>query len=341
MRVPLAGPILAIALAAGAAALAAADEPPLTVAVLRGDGILIPIATRQGDRWVNRWPEPRKRLSVPVRLGDLPRRWWGKVEPTGSWHAWLVDGTQTLATVQRPAWYPSLCRRGIGLQTDVTARPPLPPPDTSPYPKLGIAATTRLPFRRVETLEGGHRMGAALAAALARPVADAEARLYLQQHASENFRSAPDTPPHPSTGYTLTPPRSMPGTLRVERLYRVPVADRRSLIYYEAARRYPEPTPAPPPSPDCQGMTFASGWFVTTGDAVPDPLPVNIQLASCDYDGVLLLNPLGYMPTPRGALVIAEFTSWERELYVVLRARPDRLQPEMLLTTDGGRCNPD
>ena len=98
MRVTLAGAIVALALAAGAAGSAAADEPPLALAVLRGDGILIPIATRQGDRWVNRWPEPRKRIAVPVRLGDLPRRWWGKVEPTGAWHAWLVDGTQTLAT---------------------------------------------------------------------------------------------------------------------------------------------------------------------------------------------------------------------------------------------------
>ena len=322
-------------LGAGSAAPRAARPGPVIYAVLRGDGILIPVATRTGDRWSNAWPEPAKRVSVPVRLGDLPKRWWGRAEPAAAWHAWLVDGTRTIATVSRPTWYPSLCRKGIGLLTDVTARPPLPRPETSPYPKLGLAATTPQPFQLVETLEAGHPMWTPLTRALARPVADAEARLYLQQYMGEDFRAAFEGGDN-GIGRYSKPPRELPGQLRVDRIYRVPVGGGRALFYYEATRRYPEGSPSYPMR--CEGLTFASGWFVSGGE-VPATLPLNVRLASCEYDGVQVMQPLGYVPDGRGAVLVAQFSSWDRELYAVIRADRQRRDPDVVLTTEGGRCD--
>jgi hypothetical protein len=347
MRGALVGSIVAATcLVIGTGEPRAADPPPVTFAVLRGDGILIPFATRAGDRWTNAWPEPEKRVSVPVRIGDLPKRWWGKTEPTAAWHAWLIDGTLTLATVERPAWYPSLCRRGIGLQTNVTARPPFPPPETSPYPKLGIATTAPLPFQPVEVLDRGHPLRAPLTAALAKPVADGEARLYLEQHVGEEFRRTFDGPEFGSgrsSSHVRKSPRSLPGTLRVERVFRVPVGEGRSLFYFEAARRYPEGSQTtmlgqqPRPLP-CEGMTFARGWFISDGAEVPVELPVNVQLATCEYEDVVVMLPLGYLATERGALLIVQFSSREREMYAVVRADRRRREPEMMLVTAGGGC---
>jgi hypothetical protein len=151
---------------------------------------------------------------VPVRLGDLPKRWWGEAGPTGAWHAWLIDGTRTLATVRRPTWYPSLCRKGIGLLTDVTGEPPFPRPETSPYPKLGLAATSPLPFQAVEALDYGHPIWAPLTRALVKPVGDTESRLFLYRHMSEDFRAAFDDPTGGSRHYPDRPPRELPGLLR-------------------------------------------------------------------------------------------------------------------------------
>jgi hypothetical protein len=84
-------------------------------------------------------------------------------------------------------------------------------------------------------------------------------------------------------------------------------------------------------------MTFASGWFISGGE-VPATIPVNVRLASCRYDGVHVMQPLGYLPDAHGAIVLAQFSSWEDERYAVIRAdRRDR-EPDVILTADGGRC---
>lgn len=340
MRAILVGTILAAA--CGAGALRAANQAPVTFAVVRGDGILIPFATRAGDRWRNTWPVPVKRVDVPVRLGDLPARWWGPTEPTGAWHAWFVDGTRTVATVLRPAWYPTHCLRGVGLQTNLSANPPLPPPTVSPYPKLGLAATAPIAFRQVEALDERSALWAPLLAALAKPFADGEARLHLQQANEDTRAPGIDSPPRLAMR-ALRPPRTQPGAVRLERLYRMPVGDERFLYYFEAARRYPEP-PGPPaddlrPTPlPCDGLTFGSGWFVSAGTALPARLPVDVTLAACDYYGARVMLPLGHLVEGDTSFWFGQVEQYEGESYVVLRVTASRPDVEVVVATAGGRC---
>jgi hypothetical protein len=340
MRAVRIGAIVAsAAIAASLHQLRAAEPPPITIAVVRGDGILIPFATRTGDRWTNTWPTPAGRIDIPVRLADLPKPWWGKAGPAATWHAWFVDGGSATATVDRPAWYLSYCQHGVGLQTGVTARPPLAPQTVRPYPKLGLAATGEVAFQRIESLDSRHPIGAALLDVLAKPFRDSEAREYL---------ALANPGPDESSLRPARPPVQQPGALRLDGLHRMPRSDGQFLYYYEVSRRYPEATAASPASagpgrhaaPDtCAGVSFATGWFVGTATKVPAGIPVRVDLMSCDYDRALLMQPLGSLTDGRGAYWIAQMSGWDRERYVVLRANAKRAAPDVLVSTPAGRCD--
>ena len=124
---------LTLCLAGGLGVLQAADSLPVTIAVLRGDGVLVPIVTRTGNKWTNTWPVPLKAADVPLGLDGIPKRWWGKPGPTPTWHAWQIDGVTSEVAVERPSWYLAHCQQGVGLKTSLTARPPVPPPTVQPY----------------------------------------------------------------------------------------------------------------------------------------------------------------------------------------------------------------
>ena len=319
-------------------ALRAADPPAVTFAVIRADGILIPFATRAGRRWSNAWPQPERRRTVPIRVADLPARWWGRTGVSTTWHAWTVDGRATVATIARPAWYPAHCQKGVGLQTDV--RPPgrLPPLAVTPYPKLGLASTTPVAFERVETLDERSPMWAPLLKALAKPFAADEARVYLLRLSGEG-----PAPP-------LKHPRGLPGAVRLERLYRMPLRDGWFAYYYEATRQYPAAVEATRPdapsssasqvSDACEGASLGVGWFVANTAEPPARLSVDVDLMSCDYDRAWTMLPLGYLPDGEGGLLISQFSGPNREVYAVLRMDARRSAPALVFGTPGGRCGP-
>ena len=98
---------LSLCLAGSLGLLHAADTPAVTIAVLRGDGTLLPIATRSGNRWAHTWPVPAKRNEVPLDMDGIPKRWWGKPGPTKTWRAWQVDGTtaDVVSNGRRGTWH--------------------------------------------------------------------------------------------------------------------------------------------------------------------------------------------------------------------------------------------
>jgi hypothetical protein len=322
------GAALAACIAAAAAARGGGDVSAISFAVLRGDGILIPFATRAGDRWHNPWPKPARRVAVPTRLSDVPARWWGAGPPTTTWHAWLVDGQRTIATVQRPTWYPAPCRRGIGLQTDVTGRPPLPHASTWPYPKLGLATSAPVAFGRIESIAETHPLWMALLAALPARFTAGETSMFHQQ-AGEAFRRAFEED-------EAGTPRGRPahrqrGAVRLERLYRAPLDDDRFVHYFEARRRFA-------PSDGCASGTFASGWFVSDGATLPTQLPMQLTLVSCRDDGVRVMLPLGYVREPGATLWFAQLDESGRERYLVVRATSRQEKPDVAIDTAAGDC---
>ena len=52
------------------------ENERFTLAVVRRDSIAIPFATYDGKRWKNSWPAPESRVTAPIVLADVPKRWW-------------------------------------------------------------------------------------------------------------------------------------------------------------------------------------------------------------------------------------------------------------------------
>ena len=66
-----------MALLAPALPLAAPNAAPFLLALVRDDGVMLPIASHDRGRWRMPWPLPAKEADVPVRLEDCPLAWWG------------------------------------------------------------------------------------------------------------------------------------------------------------------------------------------------------------------------------------------------------------------------
>jgi hypothetical protein len=326
--------VLGALVAAGLGTLQAADQIPVTVAVLRGDGVLVPIATRTGKTWSQTWPVPVKAADVPLEVDDVPKRWWGKAGPTKTWRAWQIDGTSREVTVERPTWYLAHCQQGVGLKTALTARPPIPPPTVQPYPKLGLASSAPMTFKRIEALDQSSPLWIPMVDAVSKAVNRGEDEFARQR------MSPMSGPPHP-----IPPAERAKVPVRIESLYRMPLRGGRFVYYVEATKRYGmpplaagRPSPAATPRRDgCSTMSFANGWFAIGEGEVPE-LETFVRVTSCEYDNVWLMLPLGYIDDGDEPVWIAQFTGWSAERYSLVRWQAEKKDTAAILDTHGGWC---
>jgi hypothetical protein len=328
---------LALCLAGGLGVLQAADPPAVTIAVLRGDGVLVPIVTRTGHKWTNTWPVPLKAADVPLGLDGVPRRWWGKPGATTTWHAWQIDGVTSETAVERPTWYLAHCQQGVGLKTPLTAQPPVPPPTVQPYPKLGLASSSRLAFKRIEPVDQADPMWTKVTDVVGAATSKTEDEMGGPPRVNVAAQ-----PKHP------TPPADRARVAaRVEALYRLPWAAGQSLYYVEATKRYGMPplpadrkAAAPSPKGGCSVMTFANGFFVAgAGEVIPPP-PLNVRVTSCDYDTVSLILPLGAVGEGKAQVWIGQVTGWDYESFAGFRWDEAAGKIADVFFTHGGWCVP-
>jgi hypothetical protein len=329
---------LVTCLAGSLGVLQAADPRPVTIAVLRGDGVLVPIVTRTGNKWANTWPVPLKRADVPLGLDGIPRRWWGKPGATTTWHAWQIDGTTSEVAIERPTWYLAHCQQGVGLKTSLTARPPLPPPTTQPYPKLGLASTSPLTFTRIEPVDSTDAMWMKVVDAVSAATSAGEDAMTGIPQMNAPWQARHPTPPEERAKVST----------RIEALYRVPQGNGRSLYYVEATKRYGMPplsadrkAPAATPLKGCSVMTFANGFFVAGAEEAIAPPELKARVTSCDYEGVSLMLPLGAVGEGAAQVFIGQMTGWDYESYAGLRW-DERGKIADVFFTHGGWCvDPD
>ena len=329
---------LAVCLAGALGVLHAADAPAVTIAVLRGDGILIPIATRSGSRWTHTWPVPIKAADVPLALDGIPKRWWGKPGPVATWHTWQIDGSVARVAVERPTWYLAHCLQGVGLKTSLTGRPPLPPPTTQPYPKLGLASSAPISFHRVEPVDQSDRLWM--------PIVD---KVDAAMKAAEDAMTG-----IPMMNVEYQPKHPMPAAdrakvpTRIESLYRAGLGGGRVLYFVEATKRYGMPplpadrtAKAPTPQKGCSVMTFGSGFFLVGDDGVVPVPKLRAALSSCDYDSVSLMLPLGVVEDDGQRTWIGQLTGWDYESFVGFQWSAKEAGVAEVFTTRGGWCLED
>ncbi len=146
--------ILALSLLAigGIGLTAREDRTPFALAILRRDGILVPFAVSEGNKWSSPWPIPKFKLEAPIAFSDIPRDWWGRVAPAETWTAWPIGSDPRAVHVIGPVVFSAHCLSNIGLRTDYKSAEPLAPADQEHQPKDGVATTGSATIGAVEIL---------------------------------------------------------------------------------------------------------------------------------------------------------------------------------------------
>jgi hypothetical protein len=321
--------LAAAALSAHAQETAPPNTAPLTLAILRRDGVLIQFATWSGKAWGNTWPVPKKHAETPITLDELPKRWWGKAAPPATWHAWTRDGRQAALHPTTPTWYLAHCQQGTGIRTDFAAASPAPPPVEQPYPKDGVAASAAVAFQPIGVLSQTSPVWKALSQALPARVTVEEDRV-IKRYVSAGWT-------HPYTHGRDTFP------VTVEALYRMPTDGGQFLHYFEAVKRYGRRRPkgwTEPPwrDPDCDLVTFIAGWFPAgNGDTAVTLGEIRIVLTTCDFADADVMLPLASLTWQGKPHWIVQYSGWGRESYELLQVAPGAL-PARILQTQGGSC---
>lgn len=288
------------------------------VAVLRRDGIALPFAAFDGDRWTMKWPAQLTALDIPATLAAIPPSWWGG-DPPQRWRAWrAAGGPGNPIEVTAPTVYPQHCRPRLGLRTSYKSPEPLPPVGIEPHPKDGLAISGGATLEPIESVDP--RAWPALTMTLLDALNRVEDTTVLKVRRGAGWN-------HPLSGEER---RKLP--IRLEAWYRAPAVEAGETVsYIEAVRQVP-------PGADDQGCgleTFFSGWVRHRGDAVVSPITVQGRVAYCDRVGVQHIFPFGRLTLEGKMFWIYQLSGWDSEWYDVTQVSPGKVRD--VLEVFGGR----
>jgi len=314
--------VLAALVTAGPFARATSPgQGPFTLGVVRRDGIMIPFATYDGQRWVNTWPEPKADLEVPISLRDVPKQWWGRAGMPPSWTFWSLDGKSRPLKILAPARLKVHCEGAVGLRTDYLPMAPPPPPAQHHQPKDGLAVSATMPIEPVEVLNNRQPEWGDTAQQLQYPVSSAEETVIGKM-------------------------RDWPSTVSPEQRARTPskleVLCRSSgqtpdnpIFYFEAVKQYDKPLNPQWAPANCNMMTFVGGFLRKGADGKPR---VNewVAITDCNARSVDYLLPLGVLKLNGRIIWIVQFSGFGHERYTLLDVTEQGMVN--LLNTHGGGC---
>jgi hypothetical protein len=286
--------------------------------------VIVPFVGYDGGRWTNRWPEPGRRIDIPISIDATPKSWWVRDVPLPAWNAWPVQGDPRAIRVRNPVNLTVQCERHVGLQTDYSSTAPPVPRDMQPHPKDGLATSGDVAVERVEFLTSASPDWARVLDAIKDPFAAAEAK------AAEN-----------STRFTAQDPRrTAQFPVEIEVLFKSqgPKAGTQ-VFYFEAVRRYsrrPSAT-AFTIAPDRRPLTYGAGWGIAEA-AGPVKLlgPVTVELSDNERENLLYVLPLGTFRIGDRRYWAVQRAGWGFERYEILElAEPET---KVAFKTAGGSC---
>jgi hypothetical protein len=292
------------------------------VAIVRDDGLVLPVATLDRGRWRTPWPSPVKEAEVPVRLDDCPLAWWGLAAPPRQWTLYTSDASPRPFTVDRATWVPTYCQQQVVLQSRAARREPMRRPEGSRVPKHGVAVTGDAAITLPRAVEAESAEGRALLDAV-QAAFNREERLMLARD------------------YFAVYSPSVPGDVRD----RLPVhalsihagpARIGGLAYYvELERRYPRRSP--PNLQWCDEVTYMTGWAHQGEDDRLELSLIGIDVTSCLLDSVVRITPHAIIDSPRGPVWLLEEYRSHAEAYSLFLA-PDRTGHDLLVRRFAGFC---
>ena len=315
------GLVLAAAVASPHAQPPARPQPPERgmLAVLRGDGIILPFAIFKGDSWSKPWPYPTVTTEVPITLASVPGRWWGG-EPFPEWAAVLSGGETRPLRLIAPVVVPVCEERRIGVRTDYRSRERPAGLVVQPYPKDGLAVTSGVGVEPIEAVAADSDRQA-LTRTLANAIHEAEEETIRRLRGKTDFE-------HP---FQRAARRGVAPQL--EAWYRAPMdAHGWTLSWIEAVKRYP-------PGPEDQGCgleTIVSGW-VQRNALEPSPRTnLTARVTYCDREGITYMLPFGLVRTRSRLHWVYQLSGTGQEWYQVMQVSPGRLKPVVEYFGGGG-----
>jgi hypothetical protein len=329
--------LVAIVAAAAAAAGPVPVSPPAaaqsrgaagesyTFAVLRRDGVIVPFASYDAGRWLDRWPEPGWRIDIPISLESTPKSWWLHDTPAAAWTAWPVQGESRAIHVRNPVNLTVQCSRHVGLQTDYSSIAPPVARDMQPHPKDGLATTGDVAVERVDVLAASSPEWARVLEAVKEPFAAAEAKAISK--GDRNFEKDPK--------------RRAQYPVEIEVLFRSPGAKPGTqVLYFEAVRRYgrrPAGAVPVPVFPDRRPLTFGAGWAETdAAGTVSLRGQVLVELSDNERENLLYALPLGAFQLGERRYWAAQVAGWGYERYEILEIAGSGTK--VSFKTAGGTC---
>ena len=297
------------------------EQEPFTLGVVRRDGIMIPFATYDGQRWVNTWPEPKADPEIPISLRDVPKEWWGRSGVPASWTFWSLDGKSRPLKILAPVQLKVHCVSTVGLRTDYLPMAPPPPPGQHHQPKDGLAISGAMSIQPVEVLNNRLPEWNNTAQQLQYPVLSAEETAIGK---SKNWTSP------------VSPEQRAKTLPKLEVLCRSsgPTPDN-PIYYFEAVKQYDkrlDPVWAPI---GCNMMTSVGGFLRWGADGKPR-INLSVAITDCNARSVDYLLPLGVLRLNGRVIWIAQFSGFGRERYTLLDVSEQGMVN--LLNTYGGGC---
>lgn len=316
-------PRLLLSLALVLPLVAAAAEPgPFVVAVVRDDGIVLPVATFDRGRWRTPWPGVAKEAEVPVRLEDCPLAWWGLPAAPRQWTLHVAGQSPRSVRMNGVTWVMAYCQQQVVLHSRDALRAPLRPPDGGRAPKHGVAVAGEASV----TLPSPVALDSAEAAALLDGLQVAfnrEERLML---AGDYF--AVYQPSVPAQERDRMPVHALA-------IYQGPGRDGDQVYFVELERRYPRKQPTD--LQWCDEVTYMTGWAHRGRDDRPELSLVTRDVTSCLLDTVVRATPHAIVETPRGPVWLIEEYRPEAEAYGLYLA-PDRHGATLITRRFAGSC---
>jgi hypothetical protein len=315
--------LAALVAASPSARVASPEQAPFTLGVVRRDGIMIPFATYDGQRWVNTWPEPKADPEIPISLRDVPKQWWGRTGMPVSWNFWSLDGKSRPLKVLAPVQLKVHCVGTVGLRTNYFPMVPAPPPSQHHQPKDGLAVSGPTPIEPIEVLNDRQ------------PEWNNAA-----QQIQMGVLSAEEGAIGKARGWTspVSPEQRARTSAKLEVLCRSSgQTPDNPIFYFEAVKQYDKPLNPQWLPASCNMMTFVGGFLRKGADGKPR---VNewVAITDCNARSVDYLLPLGVLRLNGRIIWIVQFSGFGHERYTLLDVTEHAMASLTLLDTYGGGC---
>lgn len=286
-----------------------------TIAVLRRDGVVIPVITYGATGWTNPWPAPGRRPDIPIAVEDAPRNWWVDKRPIAEWTAWPMGGQPGVVHVKSPVNLTVECQPQVGLQTDYRSALPPERGRIQPFPKDGLATSGDVRIEPVAVLDAGSPEWAAVSAEITARVTAAEPGVFKK----EQLKTPIPDKLRASTPFTL------------EVLFRSPdMKNGGTLLYFEGIKRYPPQMTLP------MGlMTYAVGFARLNPTGFPE-IELSATLTDQRREGLVYSLVLGSFRMGSRLFWVIQRSAWGYERFDLTEIRADEILT--IFKTSGGVC---